>query len=134
MFGDGGPIVDAFFAPASAVVALVALAWHLAFRKGSSWVRRAVEGDNGQFVKGCFAALPFGLLVAGGALMGLADLTGVAADYVGVVAIFFVPVVAWGIKELNWPTLRRTPEWLRVALRDDPRLRDKVIGRRTPPW
>lgn len=42
MFGDGSPIVDAFFAPASAVVALVALAWHLAFARG-------VRGFAGQW-------------------------------------------------------------------------------------
>lgn len=134
MFGDGGPVVDGFFTAGSTVLALLALVWHWTFRNGSSLVRRAMERDTGQFVKGCFAALPGGLMFAGGALMGFSDLTGVAADHVGVVAVVFVPVVAWGIKELHWPTLRRTPDWLRAKLREDTRLRDQVVGRRTLPW
>lgn len=134
MFGDGGPIVDGFFTAGSTVLALLVLIWHWAFRNGSSLVRRTMERDTGQFVKGCFAALPGGLMFLGGALMGFADLLGGMSDYVvAVAAVFWVLVTAWGIKEMHWPTLRRTPDWLRVKMREDARLRHKVVGRRTPP-
>lgn len=135
MFGDGGPVVDGLFTAGSTVLALLTLLWHWAFREGSSIVRRAVEREPGQFVKGCFAALPGSLMFAGGALLGIDSLLGGALGYVGLVAaVIFVPVTAWGIKELHWPTLRRTPVWLRVKMQVDARLRDKVVGRRTLPW
>ncbi|MEU0265846.1 hypothetical protein [Nocardioides sp. NPDC006303] len=94
-------------------------------------VRQAINQETGQFVKGCFAALPGGLMFVGGSLMGAADLLFDAPDTLAAaVAVFWVLMVVWVVKELRWPTLRRTPDWLRVELRRNTVLRDQLVGKR----
>lgn len=58
MIGNGDPFVDGLFTAGSTVLALLTFIWHWAFRRGSPVVRQAINRDTGQFVKGCFAALP----------------------------------------------------------------------------
>lgn len=131
MIGNGDPFVDGLFTAGSTVLALLTFIWHWAFRRGSPVVRQAINRDSGQFVKGCFAALPSGLMFVGGSLMGVADLLTDAPDTVAAAgAVFWVLMVVWVVKELRWPTLRRTPDWLRVELRRTTVLRDQLVGKR----
>jgi TRAP-type C4-dicarboxylate transport system permease large subunit len=131
MIGNGDPFVDGLFTAGSTVLALLTFIWYWAFRRGSPVVRQAINRDTGQFVKGCFAALPGGLMFVGGSLMGAADLLIDAPDTVAAAgAVFWVLMVVWVVKELRWPTLRRTPDWLRVELRRNAMLRDQLVGKR----
>lgn len=135
MFGDGGPIVDGIFAVGSSVLALLLTVLHSGFRKGSSWFVRVMERETGRFLRQSYAALPGALMVVGGAVLGLSEFTNVLVD--GVIAgaaVLWLLVVVWSLKELHWPTLRRTPDWLQVKLQVDIRFRNEVVGRRTPPW
>lgn len=118
------------------ILSLVLLVVHILFRVGQPRSRWDHSGHmRGLQVLWGFSALP-GAIGAGLLFFLMAadrvwSFSSTVFPWVGLPLILgFVACGAWSYKEFERPTLRRTPDWARVAMERDPVLRDIVLGKR----